>query len=309
MTLEELHTKDLLALHNRIAYKPAGPKTFATRAKLVARIEQIAAAKDTDLAASGQPKKPKATAKRAEPKAGFAETPEATEEKPLSLGVGALARAILTLRLLQQEQPLRVINIGSSLMRLAPLPEQWSRLHGRYDMAERYGLSKALLASFTAALLDAGVAARCVDPGLVRTDLGAGGDALSRIGRALTSLFGRMPDAAAVNVIASGFYHDEGNVAFEQSRGAAPICRRFSGAAGKGLHCSPAHNCFSSSQLVCRVIHHDQVKAMDGGGCDAVGGQQRGGVVGGWHAGTCATAAEFLVGGADAGPILVATQG
>lgn len=95
MTLEELPTKDLLALHNRIADKPAGPKTFATRAKLVARIEQIAAAKDIDLAASGQPKKPKATAKRAEPKAGFAETPEATEKKPRSLGVGALARAIL----------------------------------------------------------------------------------------------------------------------------------------------------------------------------------------------------------------------
>jgi len=87
--------KDLLALHNRIADKPAGPKTFATRAKLVARIEQIAAAKDIDLAASRQPKKPKASATRAEPKAEATETPEATEKKPRGLGVGALARAIL----------------------------------------------------------------------------------------------------------------------------------------------------------------------------------------------------------------------
>ena len=95
MTLEQMSMKDLLALHNRIADKPAGPKTFATRAKLAARIEQIAAAKDIDLAASRQPKKPKATATRAEPKAEAIETPEATEKKPRGLGVGALARAIL----------------------------------------------------------------------------------------------------------------------------------------------------------------------------------------------------------------------
>ena len=45
MKLEEMPTKELLDLHNRIADKPAGPKTFATRTKLVARIEQIAADK------------------------------------------------------------------------------------------------------------------------------------------------------------------------------------------------------------------------------------------------------------------------
>lgn len=95
MKLEDMPTKELLALHNRIADKPAGLKTFATRAKLVARIEQIAAAKDIDLAASGRPKKPKATAQRAEPKADAAEAPEAAEKKPRGLGVGALARAIL----------------------------------------------------------------------------------------------------------------------------------------------------------------------------------------------------------------------
>lgn len=95
MKLEELPTKELLALHNRIADKPAGPKTFATRAKLVARIEQVAADKNIDLNSPGRPKKPEATAKRAEPKAEVVEMPEATEKKPRGLGVGALARAIL----------------------------------------------------------------------------------------------------------------------------------------------------------------------------------------------------------------------
>ncbi|MEA5669030.1 hypothetical protein VA603_15905 [Stenotrophomonas sp. MH1] len=95
MKLEEMPSKDLLALHNRIADKPAGPKTFATRAKLVARIDRVAADKNIDLASFGQPKKPKATAQRVEPKADVAETPEATEKKSRGLGVGALARAIL----------------------------------------------------------------------------------------------------------------------------------------------------------------------------------------------------------------------
>ncbi|MBA0256775.1 hypothetical protein IMCGPPIG_02948 [Stenotrophomonas maltophilia] len=95
MKLEDMPTKALLDLHNRIADKPAGPKTFATRSKLVARIEQVAEAKDIDLASFGQPKKPKATKERAEPKAEAAEAPEATEKKLHGKGVGALARAIL----------------------------------------------------------------------------------------------------------------------------------------------------------------------------------------------------------------------
>lgn len=95
MKLEEMPTKELLALHNRIADKPAGPKTFATRTKLVARIEQVAAGKNIDLSLFGQPKKPKATAQRAEPKAEATEAPEAADKKPRGLGVGALARAIL----------------------------------------------------------------------------------------------------------------------------------------------------------------------------------------------------------------------
>ena len=95
MKLEELSTKELLALHNRIADKPAGPKTFATRAKLVARIEQIVADKNIDPAPPRQPKKPKATAKRTHPRANGAEAPEIAEKKPRGLGIGALARAIL----------------------------------------------------------------------------------------------------------------------------------------------------------------------------------------------------------------------
>ena len=93
MKLEDMPTKELLALHNRIADKPAGPNTFATRGKLVARIEQVAADKNIDLVSATE--KPKATAQRAEPKAEATETPEATEKKPRGLGVGALARAIL----------------------------------------------------------------------------------------------------------------------------------------------------------------------------------------------------------------------
>jgi hypothetical protein len=41
MNLEDMPSKELLALHNRIADKPAGPKTFATRSKLVARICRV----------------------------------------------------------------------------------------------------------------------------------------------------------------------------------------------------------------------------------------------------------------------------
>ncbi|AMV00289.1 hypothetical protein [Xanthomonas citri] len=95
MKLDDIPTKELLALHNRIADKPAGPKTFATRRKLVARIEQIAEARNIDLASLGQPKTPKATNERTQPQADASDAPEATEEKSHGKGIGALARAIL----------------------------------------------------------------------------------------------------------------------------------------------------------------------------------------------------------------------
>ncbi|MFL0336302.1 hypothetical protein [Stenotrophomonas maltophilia] len=95
MKLEEMPMKELLALHNRIADKPAGPKTFATRGKLVARIEQVAADQSIDLSSSGRPKTPKAAEERAEPKADAAEAANTTEKKPHGKGIGTLARAIL----------------------------------------------------------------------------------------------------------------------------------------------------------------------------------------------------------------------
>lgn len=95
MKLEEMSMKDLLALHNRIADKPAGPKTFATRRKLVARIEQIAEAKNIDLGSFGRPQKPEAAVQRVQPKAEATEAPKTTEAKQHGKGIGALARQFL----------------------------------------------------------------------------------------------------------------------------------------------------------------------------------------------------------------------
>lgn len=88
---------DLLDLHNRVADKSAGPKTFSTRGKLVARIEQLAEAKSIDLASFGQATA-KATEVYAQPETSATETADApteTEKKPSGLGVGRLARELL----------------------------------------------------------------------------------------------------------------------------------------------------------------------------------------------------------------------
>ncbi len=69
MNLQEMSTKSLLALHNAIADAPAGPKTFATKVKQIARIEQIAAAGSIDLASFGQGAEPEVTEQRAQPQA------------------------------------------------------------------------------------------------------------------------------------------------------------------------------------------------------------------------------------------------
>ncbi|HCL3901634.1 hypothetical protein DY974_11530 [Pseudomonas aeruginosa] len=98
MNLQEMSTKDLLALHNQIADKAAGPKTFATRGKLLDRIESVAAAKNIDLASFGQPKAAEVTEPHAQPQADTAETTEApteTEKKPSGKGIGRLARELL----------------------------------------------------------------------------------------------------------------------------------------------------------------------------------------------------------------------
>ncbi|HCE6772233.1 TPA: hypothetical protein NHP28_003307 [Pseudomonas aeruginosa] len=98
MNLQEMSTKDLLALHNQIADKAAGPKTFATRGKLLDRIESVAAAKNIDLASFGQPKAAEVTEPRAQPQADVTEATEApteTEKKPVGKGIGRLARELL----------------------------------------------------------------------------------------------------------------------------------------------------------------------------------------------------------------------
>ena len=98
MNLQEMSTKDLLALHNQIADKAAGPKTFATRGKLLDRIESVAAAKNIDLASFGQPQAAEVTEPHAQPQADVTEAtgaPTETEKKPSGKGIGRLARELL----------------------------------------------------------------------------------------------------------------------------------------------------------------------------------------------------------------------
>lgn len=102
MNLQEMSTKDLLALHNQIADKVAGPKTFATRGKLLDRIESVAAAKNIDLASFGQHAEPEVTEPHAQPQADVTEETEVIrtfdlvpEKKPSGKGIGRLARELL----------------------------------------------------------------------------------------------------------------------------------------------------------------------------------------------------------------------
>ncbi|HCD6012867.1 TPA: hypothetical protein ACRNX9_001876 [Pseudomonas aeruginosa] len=98
MNLQEMSTKDLLALHNRIADKAAGPKTFATRGKLLDRIESIAKAKNIDVASFGQPQAAEVAEPHAQQQADAVEATEApteTEKKPSGKGIGRLARELL----------------------------------------------------------------------------------------------------------------------------------------------------------------------------------------------------------------------
>lgn len=98
MKLEEMSMKDLLALHNRIADKPAGAKTFATRGKVVARIEAITADKNIDVASFGRPQQLEVAVPSAQPQAEGTESPDAqpeTVKAPRGKGIGALARQFL----------------------------------------------------------------------------------------------------------------------------------------------------------------------------------------------------------------------
>lgn len=95
MKLEEMSMKELLSLHNKIADAPAGPKTFATKAKLLARIASIAEAKGindeppADVADSEPRTEPDAAATSA------SASDAAQGKKKRGLGVGELARILL----------------------------------------------------------------------------------------------------------------------------------------------------------------------------------------------------------------------
>ena len=98
MNLQEMSTKDLLVLHNQIADKAAGPKTFATRGKLLERIGSIVKAKNIDVASFGRSTEPEVTEPHAQQQADAVETSDApteTEKKPSGKGIGRLARELL----------------------------------------------------------------------------------------------------------------------------------------------------------------------------------------------------------------------
>jgi hypothetical protein len=96
--LEDMSMKDLLVLHNKITDKQAGPKSFATRSKLVTRIEAIAADKNIDLASFGRAQTSEAAVPRTQPQADAIESPDAQPETVKAMrgkGIGALARQFL----------------------------------------------------------------------------------------------------------------------------------------------------------------------------------------------------------------------
>ena len=98
MKLEEMSMKDLLVLRNKISDKQADPKSFATRGKLVARIEAIAADQNIDVASFRRPQTPEAAVPSTQPQADAVESPDAQPETVQALrgkGIGALARQIL----------------------------------------------------------------------------------------------------------------------------------------------------------------------------------------------------------------------
>lgn len=88
MNLSDMSMKDLLDLHNSIAAKPATPKTFATKAKLIERIRSIQAAQGVTTA------EPEAS-RDAKPAKAPRTTRKKKEAKPRGMGIGALARELL----------------------------------------------------------------------------------------------------------------------------------------------------------------------------------------------------------------------
>lgn len=98
MTLELMSFKDLLACYNSMAEKQAGPKTFASRARMIERIRKLAADKNIDVASFRQAQTPEAAVLCAQPQAEAIESQDAQPEiveAPRGKGIGALARQFL----------------------------------------------------------------------------------------------------------------------------------------------------------------------------------------------------------------------
>jgi hypothetical protein len=106
MKLEDKSTKELLELHNSIADVPAGPKTFSTKVKLLARIRSLAEVKGIDLSqhsadnqsskdAASEPSSYARSVTRHEADPGTTSTEEAASPKKRGMGIGELARKLL----------------------------------------------------------------------------------------------------------------------------------------------------------------------------------------------------------------------
>lgn len=95
MNLAEMSMKELLALHNKIADVPAGPKTFATKAKLLARIAAIAEAKGITDEPPVDPSVPgpRTEIDAAPPSAKATDVVQGANKR--GLGIGELARELL----------------------------------------------------------------------------------------------------------------------------------------------------------------------------------------------------------------------
>lgn len=97
MDLESMSMAKLLDIHNELADTKAGPKTFASKAKLIERITKTAEVKSIDLDSFRQRSESEVAVRDAEQQTERTEAPEATTEtKPKrGKGVGDLARALI----------------------------------------------------------------------------------------------------------------------------------------------------------------------------------------------------------------------
>ncbi|TYP64017.1 hypothetical protein [Stutzerimonas stutzeri] len=97
MDLKPKTFAELLEIYNNLSEKKAGPKTFASRAKLIERITKLSDAQGADLTTSRQDEAAEVPDEHIEPQADRTEAVEAQTEtqKKRGQGVGELARLIL----------------------------------------------------------------------------------------------------------------------------------------------------------------------------------------------------------------------